>query len=70
MAHTERKSITDELIIMVDGGSRAGGFCRLSGGVRRGGGTVSGSWAERPKVVRANSQSLWNRETATAACRP
>ena len=33
MAHTEKKSITDELIIMANGGSRAGGFCRLPGGV-------------------------------------
>ena len=54
MAHTEKKSITDELIIMADGGSRAGGFCRLPGGVRRGGGTVSGvwdgrTWSGRPK---------------------
>ena len=48
MAHTEKKSITDELIIMADGWSLAGGFCRLPGGERRGGGAVSGSWAERP----------------------
>ena len=41
--------------------SRAGGVKRsLSGGVRRGGGTVCGSWTERPKVGWANFQSLWS----------
>ena len=36
------------------------GLSGLEGGVRRGVGTVSGSWTERPKVGRANSQSLWS----------
>ena len=36
------------------------GSAGLEGGVRRGGGTDSGSWTERPKVGRANSRSLWS----------
>ena len=45
------------------------GLSGLEGGVRRGVGTVSGIWTERPKVGRANSRSLWRRETSATVYR-